>query len=116
MTTAKLRILELLARLFKWIWVGSAIAAVYFLYRATANEAPLYYLLWSLVAGFIAKYFAAAFNSRKEQVDYVDQLKERGYTKVEAMSAWEIANNGGSNLLLNLQQTDTIAETDSEKN
>jgi hypothetical protein len=115
-TTAKLRILELLARLSKWIWVGAAIAAVYFLYRATANEAPLYYLLWSLVAGLISKYLAAAFDSRKKQLDYVDQLMERGYTQAEAMSAWEIANNGGSNLLLNLQQSDTISESDLKNN
>ena len=73
-TTVKLKTLELFAHLFNWIWVGAAIAAVYFLYKATVNEAPLYYLLWSLVAAFIAKYFAAALNSSKEQVDYVDQL------------------------------------------
>jgi hypothetical protein len=48
----------------------------------------------------------------KQRVDYVDQLVKRGYTHGEATTAWEIANNKGSNLLLNLQQTETIAEAD----
>jgi hypothetical protein len=104
--------LELLSGLFAWIWIAAAIAAAYFLYGALANEAPLDYLLGSIVAGLVAKYLAATLNSSKEQVDYVDQLIGRGYTQAEARSAWEIANNGGSNLLLNLQQTDTIAGND----
>ena len=101
-----------LGSLFGWIWIGAAIASVYFLYGALANEAPVHYLLWSIGAGFLAKNLAAAFKSSKEKVDYVDQLMERGYTHAEATSAWEIVINGGSNLLLSLQQADTIAETD----
>jgi hypothetical protein len=98
--------------LFGGIWIGAAIAFFYFLYGALANEAPISNLFWSIGIGFIARYLAAAFKSSKEQMDYVYQLMERGYTHVEATSAWEIAINGGSNLLLNLQQADTIAETD----
>ena len=108
----KLVILDLFRSLFGWIWIGAAIASVYFLYGALANEAPVYYLLWSIGAGFIARNLAAAFKSSKEQLDYVDQLMERGYSHAEATSAWQIVINGGSNLLLNLQQADTIAKTD----
>ena len=94
------------------MWIGAAIAFFYFLYGALANEAPIIYLVWSIGVGFIARYLADTFNSKKEQADYVDQLMAYDYTHSEATSAWEISNNGGSNLLLNLQQADTIAETD----
>ena len=104
--------MELLSGLFAWIWIAAAIVAAYFLYGALANEAPLDYLLGSIVAGLVAKYLAATLNSSKKQADYVDQLIGRGYTQAEARSAWEIVNSGGSNLLLNLQQSDTIAEND----
>lgn len=105
-------ILGSLGSLFGWIWIGAAIASVYFLYGALANEAPVHYLLWSIGAGFLAKNLATAFKSSKEQVDYVNQLVKRGYTHAEATSAWEIMINRGANLLLSLQQADTIAKTD----
>jgi hypothetical protein len=44
-------------------------------------------------------------------VDYVDQLMERGYTRADATMAWEIADVGGSNLLLNLQAAERIEST-----
>ncbi len=102
----------MLGGLFRWIWIAAAIASTYFLYGVLANDAPAYYLLWSIGAGFIAKILAATFKSSKEKVEYVDQLMKRGYTHAEATSAWEIAINGGANLLLNLQQADTVAEAD----
>ena len=98
--------------MFGGIWIGAAIAFFYFLYGALANEAPISHLFWSIGVGFIARYLADTFRSKKEQVDYVDQLVGYGYTHWEATSAREIAINGGSNLLLNLQQADTIAEAD----
>jgi hypothetical protein len=101
-----------LGGLFRLIFIGAVIAAVYFLYGAVANDKPPYFLLWSIGAAFIARNLAATFSGSKEQVDYVDQLMDRGYSRAEATSAWEVAINGGSNLLLNLKQTDTIAETD----
>jgi len=104
--------LELFASLFGWIWIGAALVSVYFLYGALANEAPIHYLLWSIGAGLIAKYLHVILRRNKQRADYVDQLVERGYTHGEAATAWEIANNDGSNLLLNLQQAETIAEAD----
>ena len=76
------------------------------------NEVPVHYLLWAIGTAFVAKNLAASYKRSKKQVDYVYQLVERGYTQAEAASAWEIASNGGFNLLFNLQQTDTIAKTD----
>ncbi len=98
------------------MWIDVAIASVYFLYVALASAAPWSNLLWSIGAGLIAYFLAAVLNKNKQRVDYVDQLVERGYTRAEVTEAWKIAINGGANLLFNLQQTDTIAEPDLEKN
>lgn len=94
------------------IWIGAAVVFFYFLYGTLANEAPINDLFWSIGVAFIAKYLADNFKSRKERVDYVGQLMEHGYTRADATSAWEISDIGGSNLLLNLQQAERIAETD----
>ena len=115
-TTVKLVILELFASLFGWMWIGAAMVSVYFLYGALASAAPWSILLGSIGAGLIAKYLAVVSNRNKQRVDYVDQLMARIYTQAEANEAWKIMINGGSNLLFNLQQTDTIAESDSERN
>ena len=112
----KLVILELFAELFGWMWIGAAIASIYFLYGALASAASWSNLLWSIGAGLVAKFLAVVLNRNKQRVDYVDQLMRRGYTRAEATEAWKIAINGGANLLFNLQQTDTIAESDWERN
>ncbi len=110
--TTKLLILELLGGIFGLIRFGAAIAAVYFLYGALANDAPWSGLLWSIGAGFIAKYFATAMNRNEQRVAYVEQLMERGYTRTQATTAWHTAINSGSSLLLNLQQAEKIEEVD----
>jgi hypothetical protein len=104
--------LRSIGSLFGWIWIGAALASVYFLYGALANEAPIRNLIWSIGAGLMAKHLNVVLHRNKQRVDYVDQLLERGYTHGEAATAWEIANNDGSNLLLNLQQAETIAKAD----
>jgi len=96
--------------------MGAAIASMYFLYVALAGAAPWSNLLWSIGAGLIAKILAVVLNRNKQRVDYVDQLVERGYTQAEATEAWKITVDGGASLLLSLQQADSIAESDSEKN
>ncbi len=98
----------MLGGLFRWIGIGSAIAFFYFLYGALANEAPILYLLLSIGTALVATYLADTFKTKKEQSDYVDQLIERGYTRTDATMAWEIADVGGSNLLLNLQAAERI--------
>ncbi len=104
--------MELFASLFGWIWIGTALVSVYFLYGALAGAAPWSNLLWSIGAGLVAKYLHVVLSRNKQKADYVDQLVKRGYTHGEAATAWEIVNNDGSNLLLNLQQAETIAEAD----
>ena len=102
----------MLGGIFGWIWIGAAIASVYFLYAALANDAPWSGLLWSIGAGFIAKYVAAALNRNTQRLGYVDQLIKRSYTRAEATEAWHTALHGGSNLLLNLQQAEKIEEVE----
>jgi hypothetical protein len=94
------------------MWLGAAIASIYFLYVALSSAASWSNLIWSISAALIAKFLAVVLNRYKQRVDYVDQLMGRGYTQAAATEAWNITINGGANLLLNLQQTDTIAETD----
>ena len=101
----------LLGGLFGLIWIGAAIVCVFYFYEALANEAPIRYLLWSIVVALIAKSLAITFKNSKDEKEYVDQLALYGFGKDEATSAWEIKSNGGSNLLLNLQQADTMTET-----
>ena len=105
-------LLALLGGLFELILIGAAIGSVYFLYGILASDVPLHYLLWSIGTAFMVRNLAATFKSSKERVDYVTQLIERGCTRAEATSAWEIAINGGASLLRNLQQADTIGEAD----
>lgn len=92
--------------MFDLIWIGAAIALVYFLYGALANDSPWAYLSWPFAIGFSAWHIAAALKNNKQRVDYVDQLMERGYEQGEAADAWRTAKNGGLNLLCNLQQAE----------
>ena len=110
--TIKLLILELLGGIFDLICAGAAIASVYFLYGAWANDAPWFYLLWSIGIGFIAMQITAAVNGGIQRIDYVNHLIERGYTRGEAVEAWRTASNGGLNLLRNLQQAELSTQID----
>ena len=100
------------ARLFGWMWIGAAIAAVYFLYVALASVASWSNLLWSIGAGLIAHFLAAVLIRNKQRVDYVDQLMERGYMPADAAFAWYITTNGGANLLRDLQRLELDDEID----
>ena len=111
-TTVKLVILELFARFFGWMWIGAAMASVYFLYEVFAKVTPWFYVVWSFGAGLVAMLIVAVLNGWKHRVDYVDQLIERGYSKGEAMEAWRTADGGGLNLLRNLQQAELSEQID----
>ena len=115
-TKTKLIALELLRRMFDLIWIGASIVLIYFLYGTLAKNAPWPYLSWSIVVAFIARQIAGAFKDKKQRIDYVDQLTDRGYEREDAEAAWRIAFSGGSNLLRNLQQAEfdgEIARVDS---
>jgi len=102
----KLGFLALLAGMFDLVWIGAAIALVYFLYGALANDGAWGYLSWAFAIGFSAWHIAAALKHTRQRVDYVDQLMKRGYEQGEATEAWRTASNGGLNLLRNLQQAE----------
>jgi hypothetical protein len=106
----KLVILDVLGGIFGWIWIGAAIASVYFLYGVLASAAPWSNLIWSLGVAFLAKCLSVSFNDHKQRVDYVDQLIRRGHTQTAATEAWRTALNGGLNTLLNMQQAEAIRE------
>ena len=105
-TSTKLILLELFGGLFGWVWIGAAIATIYFLYGALVNDAPWSNLLWSIAIGFISKSLAVAMGGNQRRLDYVEQLTTRGYLRADAATAWITASNGGQNLLLSLQQAE----------
>lgn len=111
-STARI-ILELLGGLFGWIWIGASIASLYFSYGALANDAPWSSLLWSVGIGLFAKQVAVVLNGNQQRLDYVDQLIQRGYTKLDASAAWRTATSGRLNLLRNLQLADQGERPDS---
>ncbi len=88
------------------MWVGAAIASIYFLYLTLASTGPWSNLLWSIGAGLVARFLTVVLNRNKQRVDYVGQLMERGYAEVDAEAAWRTAAGGGTNLLRNLQQAE----------
>jgi hypothetical protein len=105
-TRTKLIALELLGGIFDLLWIGASGAFVYFLYWALIRGELWPYLGWSVAIGVIAQQIAAALKDKKQLVDYLAQLTERGYEREEAKAAWRIASNGGMNLLRNLQQAE----------
>lgn len=114
-TKTRLIALELLGVIFDLIWVGAALVFVYFLYGAFAKGTPWPYLGWILAVCLIAREVAVAMKDAKKRIDYVDQLITRGYERAHAEAAWRIAARGGSNLLRDLQQTDSGAQNDQPK-
>ncbi len=111
-TRTKLVILELLARMFDLIWIGASVVLVYFLYGALTKGAPWPYLGWLLAVICIAKQIASALKGKKQRVDYVGQLTDRGYERDDAEAAWRIATGGGANLLRNLEQAELSDQID----
>ena len=106
----------MLAGMFDLIWIGAAIALVYFLYAALANDGAWGYLSWAFAIGFSAWHITAALKDTRQRVDYVDQLMKRGHEQGEATEAWRTAKNGGLNLLRNLQQAELGEQINRPKN
>lgn len=111
-TRTKLIALEWLGGLFDLIWIGAFVVLVYFLYGALAKDTPWPYLGWLLAVVCIAKQIASVLKNKKQRVDYVDQLTDRGYERKDAEAAWRTASGGGSNLLRNLQQAELGEQID----
>jgi uncharacterized membrane protein YbhN (UPF0104 family) len=91
--------------------VGS-IASVYFLYQVLAHDAPWVFPIWLVVVAFAANQASSSIYDTKRQLEYVEQLLERGYLRADAEAAWRIAKNGGMNLLTNLHQVELSDEID----
>ena len=111
-TATSFLILRLLGGIFWWLSIVGSIASVYFLYQALAHDAPWLFPLWSVVAAVAAKQASSSIYDTKRQLEYVEQLLERGYLRADAEAAWRIAKNGGMNLLTNLHQVELADEID----
>lgn len=102
----KLAILDGLGVAFNGIWICAAIICVYFLYGIVATGMFWAGLLWPMVIGLIAKSVSSNIGKSRHRLNYVDELTERGYVQADAESAWRTSVEGGTNLLLKLQQAE----------
>jgi hypothetical protein len=109
-TRTKLAILDWLGVAFTGLWVCAAIVCVYFLYGILAAEMPWAGLLWPMATGLIAKQLSSYIAETRHRLNYIDELKQRGYVQAGAESAWRTSVDGGTNLLLNLQQSELSQE------
>jgi hypothetical protein len=109
-TRTTLAILDWLGVAFNGIWVCAAIICVYFLYGILAASMPWAELLSPMVIGLIAKQLSSYIGETRHRLNYVDELKERGCVQAEAESAWRTSVDGGTNLLLKLQQSELSQE------
>ena len=101
-----LAILDGLGVAFNGLWVCAAIICVYFLYGILATGMPWAGLLWPTITGLIAKSVSSSIGKIRHRLNYVDELTERGYVQADAESAWRTSVDGGTNLLLKLQQAE----------
>ena len=109
-TTLKLSTLGLLGGTFRILSISAFISAIYFLYQALAHDAPWIYLLYSIVVALVAMQTAVSIFDSEQRLDYVQQLVDRGYVRVDAEAAWRTAETGGMNLLRNLHQVELADE------
>ncbi len=65
-TKSKLAILELIAGLLGWVWIGASIAALYFLAMAVLSDGTWSRFFWALGAGVVAKWLARDFQDNKK--------------------------------------------------
>jgi steroid 5-alpha reductase family enzyme len=102
----KLYSLNIIGSLFSCAWICAVIVSIYFLYGALTENSGWINFLLSASVGVIAYLGADRLNNSKRRLYYVNQLLERGYTRLDADAAWRTFSNGGANLLLNLHQSE----------
>ena len=98
------------ARLFGLLWIGAALASVYFLYVSIVDGAPWTHLILSVIAVLVAKTVALIFDYNYQRTKYIGQLIDRGYERAKAEAAWRTASEGGMNVLRDLQQAEVGGE------
>ena len=111
-TRTKLVTLKLLGGIFRCLWIVASIGLFYSVYMSLAHGAPWIFLSVPVVAGLVAWQLAASISSAEQRLDYVGQLMERGFIRVDAEVAWYLARNGEMNLLSNLHQIELADEID----
>ena len=104
----KLALLQVLTGLLTWSWLGLAAIALYFLYDSVTTGSSWPLTLTVIAAMIGTRMLADVLKHNRERTDYIHKLLRRGYSKAEAQDAWRTANGGGFNLLLSLQQSDTV--------
>jgi hypothetical protein len=104
----KLVLLDVFAIVFSWAWIAAGALALYFLYGAVASGGSWRNMILATFATIGAKLMADMFGQNRQRLDYINKLLRRGYSPAEACAAWRTAHGGGFNLLMSLQQSDTV--------
>lgn len=102
-------LLNIASSCFGWVWIIAWLATFYFLYVAVADAGPRLYVLWAALAAVGTKTVADFLRDSYQQLNYIDQLVQHGYSLRDAEAAWLTSHEGGYNALLNLQQAETLS-------
>jgi hypothetical protein len=104
----KLVLLDVFAHVFAWVCIAAGATALYFLYGTVTSGSSWLDMLAATAATISAKLLADMFGRSRQRLDYIHKLRRRGYSSTEASAAWHTAHGGGFNLLMSLQQSDTV--------
>ena len=105
----KLVLLDVFAIVFSWAWIAAGALALYFLYGAVSSGGSWRSMVLATIATIGAKLIADMLGQNRQRLDYINKLLRRGYSPAEACAAWRTAHGGGFNLLMSLQQSDTVS-------
>ena len=83
-TRIKLTLLELIAGIFGWIWIGASLAAIYFIAMTIFSNGLWSLFFWAIGISIFSKWLAEGFDNSKERVAYEAKLIDEGYSAKEA--------------------------------
>jgi hypothetical protein len=104
----QLALLQVVTGLLTWTWLALAAIALYCLYASVTTGESWQITLLLIAAMIGTRILADVLEHNRERTDYIHKLLRRGYSRAEAQDAWRTAHGGGFNLLLSLQQSDTV--------
>lgn len=109
-TKSKLVILELIAGLIGWVWIGASIAALYFLAMAVFSDGTWSQFFWTLGANIVAKWLTRGFEDNKKRVAYEARLIDEGHSPEEARKIWVQEYSGDSEVQPELNNPTAIIQ------
>lgn len=87
-TPTKLMVLQLIAGLFGWAWIGLAIASAVCLLGWLFLSWSGWNVVYAFVGSGIAKWLARGFMDSQKRVEFEAALVKAGYTPEQAGQEW----------------------------